>query len=50
LFHAVERELRRRGVKRVYAGSKLHKDSSALFTALGYTPIERWFSKLLIGG
>lgn len=50
LFRAVERELRRRGVKRVYAGSKLHKDSSALFIALGYTPIERWFSKLLIGG
>jgi GNAT superfamily N-acetyltransferase len=45
LFRAHERELRRRGVKRIYAGSKLHKDSSRLFVALGYTPIETWFSK-----
>jgi GNAT superfamily N-acetyltransferase len=48
LFKAVERELRRRGVKRIYAGSKLHNDSSRLFVALGYTPIEAWFSKMLI--
>jgi GNAT superfamily N-acetyltransferase len=49
LFRAVEKELQRRGVKRIYAGSKLHKDVSRLFEALGYTPIERWFSKW-IGG
>ena len=47
LFRAHERELRRRGVKRVYVGSKLHKDSSRLFEALGYKPIEQWFSKML---
>jgi GNAT superfamily N-acetyltransferase len=47
LFKAVEKELRRRGVKRVYVGSKLHKDSSRLFLALGYEPIEQWFSKML---
>lgn len=47
LFRAVENELRRRGVKRVYVGSKLHRDSSRLFKALNYTPIETWFSKLL---
>jgi len=45
LFRAVERELQRRGVKRIYAGSKLHKDVSSLFVKLGYVPIERWFSK-----
>lgn len=45
LFKAVEAELRRRGVKRIYCGSKLHKDSSRLFQAMGYRPIEQWFSK-----
>jgi GNAT superfamily N-acetyltransferase len=50
LFRAVERELRRRGVQRIYAGSKLHKDSSRLFLALGYRPIEQWFSKMLTEG
>lgn len=47
LFRAVENELRRRGVKRVHVGSKLHRDSSRLFKALNYQPIEIWFSKLL---
>lgn len=45
LFKAHEQELKRRGVQRIYAGSKLHKDSSRLFMALGYDPIEQWFSK-----
>lgn len=49
LFRAVEAELKRRGVKRAYMGSKLHKDSSRLFEAMGYRPIETWFSKLLEG-
>lgn len=47
LFRAHERELKRRGVQRIYVGSKLHKDSSALFRRLGYQPIETWFSKML---
>jgi GNAT superfamily N-acetyltransferase len=47
LFREVERELVRRGVRRVYAGSKLHRDASRLFLALGYKPIETWFSKML---
>ena len=47
LFRAVEAEPKRRGVKRMYVGSKLHKDSSRLFEALGYTPIEQWFAKTL---
>lgn len=45
LFNAHEQELKRRGVKRIYSGSKLHKDTSRLFIALGYEPIEQWFSK-----
>lgn len=49
LFHAVEAELKRRGVKRVHVGSKLHRDSSRLFRALDYAPTEIWFSKLLNG-
>lgn len=47
LMRAVEAELRRRGVKRVYMGSKLHKDISKIFKAMGYVPIELWFSKIL---
>ena len=47
LFRAVEKELRRRGVQRIYVGSKLHKDVGRLFLALGYHPIETWFSKML---
>lgn len=47
LFRAVECELKRRGVKRMMVGSKLHRDSSPLFLALKYQPIEMWFCKLL---
>ncbi|HEY2538226.1 MAG TPA: GNAT family N-acetyltransferase [Stellaceae bacterium] len=47
LFRAVEKELQRLGIRRVNVGSKLHKDVSRLFLALGYQPIEMWFSKLL---
>lgn len=45
LFKAVEKECKRRGVQRIYAGSKLHKDSSRLFEALGYNRVETYFSK-----
>jgi GNAT superfamily N-acetyltransferase len=48
LFKAVEAELKRRGVQRMFVGSKLHKDVSRLFEALGYTPVEQWFSKTLV--
>jgi GNAT superfamily N-acetyltransferase len=49
LFRAVEREAKRRGVQRIIYGSKLHKDSSRLFEAVGARPIETYFSKW-IGG
>lgn len=45
LFKAVEREAKRRGVGRMFVGSKCHKDASRLFEALGYTEVERYFSK-----
>lgn len=44
LFRAVEAEARRRGVQRVFVGSKLHKDASWLFEHLGYTEVERYYS------
>lgn len=47
LFRAVEKELKRRGVQRVYVGSKLHRDVGRLFERLGYHPIETWYSKML---
>ena len=45
LFRAVENEAKRRGVQRIYHGSKLHKDSSRLFEYFGMTPIEVYYSK-----
>lgn len=45
LFNAVEQECKRRGVHRVFVGSKCHKDASWLFEKLGYTEVERYFSK-----
>lgn len=47
LFKTVEKELRRRGVRRLFAGSKLHKDASWLFEKLGYTEVERYYSAWL---
>jgi len=47
LFKTVETEARRRGIKRMFMGSKLHKDSGWLFERLGYTPVETYYSKYL---
>lgn len=47
MFRAHEKELKRRGVRRVYVGSKLHRDSGRLFRVLGYRPVETWYSKML---
>lgn len=44
LFRAVEAEARRRGVQRMYVGSKVHKDASRLFVALKYEPVETTYS------
>lgn len=47
LFKAVEREAVRRGVQRMFVGSKCHKDASWLFEHLGYREVERYYSKFL---
>lgn len=45
LFRTVETEAKRRGVKRMFVGSKCHADASWLFERLGYTEVERYYSK-----
>lgn len=47
LFRKVEEECRRRGVRRLFVGSKLHRDASFLFEKLGYIEVERYFSVYL---
>lgn len=47
LFRGVEKELINRGVQRLFVGSKLHKDASWLFERMGYTEVERYYSKML---
>lgn len=49
LFKTVEEECKRRGVRRLFVGSKLHKDASFLFEKLGYTEVERYYSHWLGG-
>jgi GNAT superfamily N-acetyltransferase len=44
LFKAVEAEAKRRGVQRMFVGSKCHKDASRLFEALKYQEVERYYS------
>jgi len=44
LFKAVEVEAKRRGVQRMFVGSKLHKDASWLFQRLGYEPCETYYT------
>lgn len=45
LFRAVEKEAKRRGVDRIFYGSKLHKDASRLFEFLKFEPVETYYSK-----
>lgn len=47
LFRCVLAEAKRRGASRVFFGSKLHQDSGRLFKALGFKPVETWYSKML---
>lgn len=47
LFREVEKELKRRGVQRLFVGSKLHKDASWMFERLGYTEVERYYTTWL---
>ncbi len=45
LFRAVEKEAKRRGVQRIFYGSKLHKDAGRMFEFLKMEPIETYYSK-----
>lgn len=47
LFEAVREEAKRRGVQRVFYGSKLHKDASRVFEELGMVEVERYYSAWL---
>lgn len=47
LFKAVENELKRRGVKRWFVGSKMHQPADALFEYLKFEPVEKYYSKWL---
>ena len=47
LFEEVRAEAKRRGVQRVFYGSKLHKDASQVFEDLGMVEVERYYSAWL---
>ncbi len=47
LFKFVEQHLKKRGVQRMFVGSKMHKDASWLFEKLGYQPVETYYSAWL---
>lgn len=47
LFRFAEKELRRRGVRRWFMGSKIHADASSLFKRIGAAPVETYYSKWL---
>ena len=47
LFKFVEQQLKKRGVDRMFVGSKMHKDASWLFEKLNYTPVETYYSAWL---
>lgn len=47
LFKAVEKEAKRRGVQRMFVGSKVHADASFLFERLGYAKVETIYSVML---
>lgn len=47
MFKEVQREAKRRGVQRMFVGSKIHRDASALFKRLGYIEVERHYSHWL---
>lgn len=47
LFQAVERELKKLGVRKLFTATKLHMDQGPLFERLGYKPVERLYAKLI---
>lgn len=49
LMRAVEKEYRRRGVRRAITGEKIHHPCGRLYRAFGYEPVETYYSKLMGG-
>lgn len=49
IFKVMEKECKRRGVQRLFVGSKLHKDISFLYQKLGYSEVERYYTAWLGG-
>lgn len=47
LMRCVMGEMKRRGVQRVFFGTKLHKDIGRLFTSFGLEPVETYYSAWL---
>lgn len=47
LLRATIAECKRRGVKRMFLGEKLHKPSGRLFEAFGFEPVETYYSMWL---
>ena len=47
LMRAVEKEYRRRGVRRAFAGEKIQHPCGRLYRAFGYVPVETHYSKLM---
>ena len=47
LMRAVEKEYRRRGVRRAFAGEKIQRPCGRLYRAFGYAPVETHYSKLM---
>lgn len=47
LFQAVERELAKLGVRKLFTATKLHLDQGTLFEHLGYKPVERLYAKII---
>lgn len=43
----LENELKRRGVQRMFMGTKCHKDAGWMFEKLGYEKVEIYYSKWL---
>jgi N-acetylglutamate synthase-like GNAT family acetyltransferase len=47
MFQRVERELKKRGVRKMFTATKLHLDQGSLFEHMGYRAVERLYSKLI---
>jgi len=45
MVNCLEKELKRRGVKRIFMGTKCHRPSGWMFEKLGYEQVEIYYSK-----